>query len=823
MLTALQNWRPGIAAHSWFVAALTLSALTSLALPALQLAEIMTTASGYVSAVVLGELSVAAELQVKLEMHRRLVESAPAEVERVELERSNQLAAKLETELADMITFGHLAINEAISDQLPELKKLRETVFMFALNFAQEKAASTVIPYAQVANSISGRISAHRIKQGNIIASWSAELQTLARSFRAWVWGSVTACIIILIPVGMTISHRMVSRLVQLRKVIVRLANHDASVEVPSVKDQDEVGDIARAVIVFRSNALALLESERKLKAVNHQFDIALSNMSHGLCMFDQAQRIVVCNNRYLELYGIQPADIIPGETTLRDIVKRRIARGIFAGDTPAAYLEERLHGFTEPSITVQHLSDGRSMSISRRPMHGGGWVTVHEDVTTQQQTAKHIAHMASHDALTNLGNRTLLKERLSHELDRVDRGGGFALHYLDLDRFKAVNDAMGHPVGDALLCAVADRLLENVRKVDTVARLGGDEFAVLQFGATNADAATTLAKRLIAALSAPYIINGHHIEIGTSIGIAFAPHDSRDHNELIKFADMALYQAKELNRGSVCIYEDAIHARFIERREMERDLRLAIATDQFEIHYQPVVDLQSGRIGSAEALVRWRHPTRGLVPPLDFIPLAEETGLIVALGKWVLDAACAEALNWPATVAVAVNLSPAQFKGGDVALTVIAALSASGLNPKRLTLEITESTLLQEDHAVLATLNRLRDLGISVVLDDFGTGYSSLSYLRRFPFNGLKIDKSFIRDASGRSDCVAIVRAIVGLATSLHMKTVAEGVETAADLDMVRQAGCTHVQGYLLCRPVRAKQLAIEIAHNDDKLRAVA
>ena len=817
-----KKWRPGIAANSWFVATLALVALTSLALPALRLSEVITSASAYVSSVVLGDLTTAAEFQVALEKHRRLVESAPAEVDRTELERDEATAVRLEAELASLIDGSHAAFRDAIGLQLPDLRRKRAEVFNFALNFAQEKAATASSQYATVANVIAERIGTYRKEQGVQIAVWSSDLRDIAHTFRNWLWGSVIATVIILGPIGMTIIHKTVTRLVQLRAVIIRLSNRDSSVDVPSIEDQDEVGDIARAVLVFRADAIALVESERQLKAVNQHFDIALGNMSHGLCMFDRAQRVVVCNNRYLELYGLLPSQVATG-TTLSEIIEHRIARGLFGDASPAAYRQTRRMPIVTASAVIEQLSDGRSISISRTPMIDGGWVTIHEDVTAQQRSAKHIAHMASHDALTNLGNRVLLRDRLEHELLRVGRGASFSLLYLDLDRFKAVNDAMGHPVGDALLCAVADRLRGSVRETDTVARLGGDEFAVLQVDASGPDAAFSLAQRITQIISAPYAIGGHDIDIGTSIGIAFAPRDSRDADELIKCADMALYRAKETARGSVCMYEQEIQNRFLARRDMERDLRQAITAGQLELHYQPIFDLQTDLIQSAEALVRWRHPDRGLIPPLEFIPLAEETGLIGGIGKWVLHAACAQARLWPPHMKVAVNLSPAQFKTGNVALVVMDALAVSKLDPQRLTLEITESTLLQEDQAVLATLNRLRDLGVSVVLDDFGTGYSSMSYLRRFPFDGLKIDKSFIRDASGRSNCVAIVRAIVGLANSLNMKTVAEGVETTADLETVREAGCTHVQGYLLCRPIAADQLAAKLADIDGTWRSVA
>ena len=447
----------------------------------------------------------------------------------------------------------------------------------------------------------------------------------------------------------------------------------------------------------------------------------------------------------------------------------------------------------------------------------------MHEDVTEQHIAAKRIAHMASHDALTNLGNRSLLRERLAEELPRVRRGATCALHYLDLDRFKSVNDTLGHPVGDALLKAVAERLRLTVREIDTVVRLGGDEFSVLQLGVDEPEQAMSLARRLLEVISAPYQIAEHAITIGTSIGIALAPRDGLDADDLIKKADIALYHTKATGRGTATIFEPSMQANFLARRALEQDLRDAITDEQFDLHYQPVVDLKSGSVSSVEALIRWTHPTRGAVSPMDFIPVAEEVGLISAIGEWVLRRACKDAMQWPAGIKIAVNVSPSQFKSTDLVALVTNTLAEVGLDAGRLTLEITESTILQGDDAVLSVLNRLREQGVTIALDDFGTGYSSMSYLRRFPFDTLKIDRSFIRDAADRSDSAAIVRAIASLASSLGMKTVAEGVETNADLDMVRAAGCSHVQGYLFSRPVPVTSVAAVLASLTSEIRSAA
>jgi diguanylate cyclase (GGDEF)-like protein len=395
-----------------------------------------------------------------------------------------------------------------------------------------------------------------------------------------------------------------------------------------------------------------------------------------------------------------------------------------------------------------------------------------------------------------------LFQERLEEAIARARLGTHCALLCLDLDRFKVINDTLGHPVGDSLLRAVAGRLSAVVRDVDTVARLGGDEFAIIQVGLNSSEEAELLAGRIIDVLCQPFDIDGRKVVAGTSIGIALAPRDGISSGILLKNADIALYLAKSEGRGTYRYFEPEMDALVQARREVELDLRNALPAKEFDLHYQPVLDLQSGRVTGLEALIRWNHPVRGLISPGDFIPTAEEFGLIVPIGEWVLQQACQEASTWPRNVDVAVNLSPAQFKGGHLLDGVRKALTASRLDPRRLVLEITESVLLQNSDETLTTLHQLRALGIRIALDDFGTGYSSLSYLRSFPFDKIKIDRSFIRDIDANIDSAVIVSAIVGIARGLGMITVAEGVETTAQLEKVRNLGCAKVQGYLFSRP---------------------
>jgi len=551
-----------------------------------------------------------------------------------------------------------------------------------------------------------------------------------------------------------------------------------------------------------RQNEL-LKEHEQQLKTQNLQLDAALNNMSHGLCMFDAEHRLVVCNERYAQIYGLPPELRQPG-TPFCDILSHRISNRVYAGEDQALPARDLMAivGKNAPLSKVIELRDGRSVVIKHQPMPGGGWVATHEDVTEQQRIEARIQHMAHHDALTDLPNRVLLLERLDTALRAADGCASLAVLWLDLDRFKEVNDTLGHSVGDSLLNAVGDRLRGCVRERDTVARLGGDEFAIVQTGAEQPVGATALALRLIEAISAPYQINDHQIVIGTSIGISVCPIDATAPEELLTKADLALYRAKNDGRGTYRFFEPGMDARMHARRKLELDLRKALVDNAFELHYQPILDLDRNEVTTFEALLRWNHPERGSVPPSEFIPLAEETGLISSIGEWVLRRACADASSWPPNVSVAVNLSALQFKDNNLVELLFSALAAGGLDPRRLEVEITESVLLENTEAAFATLQRLRQFGVRVSLDDFGTGYSSLSYLRRFAFDKVKIDQSFIQNIDKEPRSHAIIQAILGLGASLDVVTVAEGVETRDQLDYLRAYGCTEVQGYYLSPP---------------------
>ncbi len=563
---------------------------------------------------------------------------------------------------------------------------------------------------------------------------------------------------------------------------------------------RSETGRLLDALRTMQSSiahSMARIQALMEAQASSHasetsaqeaRFEAALNNMSQGLCMFDERGLLQVANRRFAEMFG-EPRVGAPASEALPDVLNAsQFAPGASSHETCASFT----HGF----------EDGRVIACTHRPMASGGWVATYEDISERRRAEAHLAHMARHDALTGLPNRVLFRERTEQGLAELRADASLAVLELDLDDFKAVNDVLGHPVGDALLLAVAKRLLDCTRDSDTVVRLGGDEFAVVQTGAQQPTDATVLAERLMAALAEPFEVMGHPIAIGASIGIAVTadPHAGAD--ELLKNADLALYRAKAEGRGTCRFFQEEMNARMRHRRLLETDLRLAVEENQFEVHYQPLMSIQSGEVCGFEALVRWRHPVRGLVSPAEFIPVAEELGLIGRIGTWVLDQACADALAWPATVKVAVNLSPVQFRNRALASEVADALARSGLPAQRLDVEITESVLLHDSEAVLSILHQIRSLGVRVSMDDFGTGFSSLSYLQHFPFDKIKIDQSFVRTLSDGTDGIAIVRAVIALGRSLGMAVIAEGVETEAQLELLRQEGCGEAQGYLFSPP---------------------
>ena len=569
------------------------------------------------------------------------------------------------------------------------------------------------------------------------------------------------------------------------------------------------------AVAVFSiSGSMAREHDKKRLEHTNMLLNATLAHMPHGICMFGADKNLALANDLYSTMYGLEPGQIPPG-TPLIDILKARIEAGSSPKDAEK-YLEERLadaHS-SRPSYVISELQDGRIFSISRQAMPDGGSVAIHQDITTQKRTEEKISYLAHYDALTNLANRVRFLEHVNAAAENYRaRGMRFAVHLLDLDRFKEVNDSLGHAIGDALLFEIASRLSESVGPGDVVARLGGDEFTVLQtIGDDGAEEAILLADRIRRVIARPFDIDGHHLTIETSIGIAVAPEHGLVAHELLKKADLALYRTKADGRNGWRLFESHMEQAANERLAMAMALRESIDREEFELHYQPVVSVTTENVVGVEALLRWRSPGGELVAPGSFIPLAEDTGLIIPLGEWALRRACKDAAGWPSDVRLAVNLSPVQIRGGDMVDTVKRALADSGFPANRLELEVTESGLLQHNEQNLRVLHELQDLGIAIVLDDFGTGYSSLSYLLSFPFDKIKIDRTFVAELSRRSDCAAIVSAVSGLARSLNIATTAEGVETAEQFTLLRAAGCTLAQGFLFGQP--CSNAVLEFGH---------
>ena len=556
---------------------------------------------------------------------------------------------------------------------------------------------------------------------------------------------------------------------------------------------------IASALVI----AMLLFAVVRKLTLEKQRLDHAVNNMTQGLALFDSSMRLVICNQRYLEMYGLSADAVKPG-CSYYQIIEHRKATGSITADVDeyATRLQRNCH--TRNSMILE-TSDGRSIQVVNEPLVDGGWVVTHEDITERRRIEERVTHLAHHDALTDLPNRVLFQEHLHQALISIADGEQLAVHYIDIDEFKSVNDALGHLVGDELLKSIAASLRRCAGEDDFVARLGGDEFAIIQSAVTSTERVTDLVARVLKAVREPVDCMGHQFTVDASIGIALAPQHGRTPGQILKNADLAMYAAKSAGRRTYRFFDPEMDARMQERRQIEIDLRQAITRGDLEVYYQPSLSLKDDTVTGCEALVRWRHPDRGMVSPAEFIPVAEETGLIDEIGEWVLTTACREAASWPSNIRLAVNVSPVQFRSRTLALKIMAALSASNLPASRLELEITEAVLISDDDAALAILHQLRAIGIRIALDDFGTGYSSLSYLQRFPFDRIKIDRCFVNNIASSS---SIVQAVVNIAASRQMTTIAEGVETEEQRCLLRSVGCTEMQGHLFSAAVPADKI---------------
>ena len=565
------------------------------------------------------------------------------------------------------------------------------------------------------------------------------------------------------------------------------------------------------------SRAQLKLERERLRKAIN--------NMTQGLLMFDADARAVIVNQSYLDMYHL-PRDTIWQGMPLREALAHHRINGACEGEDLDTLSMKVLETVKTRHTRTISLNDGRVIHLQCQPITDGGWVVTHEDITERHRVEERIAHLAHYDTLTDLPNRALFQEMLSQELGWISRGQQCAVIYVDMDEFKSINDSLGHSVGDALLTEVAKRLKGCVRNTDVVARLGGDEFAIVRTDLKNRDELVDLMERIHTAIREPFECLGHRLLTDASMGVALAPQDGSDLDQLLRNADLAMYSAKADGRRTYRFFEPEMDARVQSRRALEHDLRDAIAggdltSGGFEVYYQPLLKLADDSVSGCEALLRWRHPRRGVVSPADFIPVAEEIGVINQLGEWVLTTACKEAAGWPQDIKLAVNVSPVQFRSHTLSIKVAAALAASGLAPARLELEITEAVLIRDDEVALTVLHGLRAIGVRIALDDFGTGYSSLSYLQRFPFDKIKIDRCFVTEIAEPNGSSSIVQPVVTIASSRNMITTAEGVETQAQKELLRTLGCTEIQGWLFSAAKPAAEIRALIEAHDAKTRA--
>ena len=574
------------------------------------------------------------------------------------------------------------------------------------------------------------------------------------------------------------------------------------------VEELDGLNRGLERLVAERTTALRGRETE--LEAQNMRFDAAINHMSQALLMFDEHARLVICNDRYLQMYNVPPGVLVPG-LPLAEIIEYQLAHNTLVGRADRL-IENVLAASARRKSTswLNELPDGRTISVRLHPVADGGWVTTHEDISDRRDAERRIAHMVRHDPVTDLPNRLMLTERLAAAVQDMREGERVAVLYLDVDQFKAINDTLGNVAGDDVLKALSARLAACCDRDGIVARVGGDEFAIVRRAPADGGAdVAAFATRVAEAVRIPFEMVGRAAALEASIGIAIAPDDGADAGALIKNAELALQRAKAEGRGLVRFFESEMDARMTARRALEAALRRAVANEEFVLHYQPVVNLTSGRISGCEALIRWQHPEQGEIGPTEFIPVAEAIGLIVPLGEWVIRQACTDAARWPQGIGVAVNLSPLQLASPRLVPVIVKALATSGLAPARLEVEITESVLMQNTETTLNALHQLHELGVRISMDDFGTGYSSLSNLRLFPFDKIKIDRSFVSGLPADEGSAAIVRAVAALANSLNMTTTAEGVETAAQRDRCRRLGCTEMQGFHFSRARPAEEIA--------------
>ncbi len=807
---------PRIATKLYGTIALLLAMVCLLAAGTIRFADHTQATIGRLRAGPLAQLAPAARLHALMERHRRQVAAAPVGAPD-SLEREEMSYRALNADIADLI--GQLPVERAPAHahEFALLASLGSAVFDLARDRKRDQALAAAARHAEAASSLAMDFAkeASQFSTGDDDALETISSRARSLSSRAWLIAGLTALLIG--PLGFLLLHRSLSRLQGIGSALNRLARNDISVEIADVAAQDEFGHLARSVAVFKARSIELMSKNADFERLNLQLDAAINNMPLGLTMFDAHERLIVCNRRYTEMYEV-PAEMTQRGTAHCVLWEQRTKRG-------ARHSEQRadaVQGAVSSPSTIE-FGNGRTISVSRQPLKGGGWLSLHEDITERRRQEERITHLARHDPLTGLANRVLFLEQLEQCLQRSLRGQGFAVLSLDLDHFKAVNDTLGHPIGDALLKQVGQRLIACVRHGDLAARLGGDEFAVIQTSVCDASQPESLAARIVEAIGAPFEIDGKPVSIGTSIGITLAPRDGADADKLLKNADLALYRSKSAGRRGYAFFKTEMDEQLQSRRSLEVDLRRALAEEALELVYQPVVCLKSQQVIGFEALPSWDHPERAAILPEQCIGIAEEMGLSAEVGEWTLLHACAQAVQWPEPCSIAVNISAAQFLKRSLIECVLQALAQSGLPPRRLELEISETVLLHESQNVLAMLHQLRQLGVRVVLDDFGAGYCSLAHLRAFPFDTIKLDKVLIAEAQRREDSRAIVASVIALGRSLGVTTVAGGVDNPDQLAMVRASGCDHAQGHLLSPPVAAAEVQSLLAEPKASARVSA
>jgi len=719
----------------------------------------------------------------------------------------NQAAADFKATISSPEEDRLFAIfSEAWSIYLASLDQVNDAIESGELEQATQYANGTTrLQYQAAVSELENLIAyAKTLSQDAAARASTAVSRAVTQSLIALVIASLAALGAIL-----WVQRNVSGPLRSIAHAMRRLTVGDHTTPIPEqTPRRDEIGVLIRALGGYREALIHSREFARNAEREWERLRAAVANMPVGLSMFDASDRLIICNRIYCDMYGLAPEDTLRGRT-----YHEIFADALRDGGTYAPVSEVLAEARANPGGTthfVYETSDDRILALGIQSIAGGGWVAIHEDITARRRVEEKIRHMARHDALTDLGNRLLFRDSLEEALSELAGKESVAVLCIDLDRFKNVNDTLGHPVGDALLQAVADRLRSCISQNDIAARFGGDEFAIIQLGPVQQpDAAADLARRIVRIVGEPYEIDGQQIIIGASVGIAVAPLDGTHADTLLKNADMALYTAKADGRGVYRFFRDEMSLRSQTRRLLELELRRALVSEELCLHYQPMFSMNTREVIGFEALLRWNHPTRGIVPPNEFIWLAEEVGLIVPMGQWVLEQACRDAATWPNHISIAVNVSPVQFRDRAFAEQVVAALAASGLEAHRLEIEITERVLIADTSMTLAILQRLHEIGVRIAMDDFGTGYSSLGYLRQFHFDRIKIDRSFVADlGEGDQESLAIVRAVASLSSNLNIATTAEGVESEQQFERLRAEGCDTVQGFLLGMPVPAEDV---------------